>query len=71
MMTDTLALAKQIQPFRIVHHEDQEWLLEMVGLAIHQKFKSVAIDPFQNEDKAWEELLQADHRPSHYRFDQR
>jgi hypothetical protein len=60
MMTDTLALAKKARPFRIVHHEDQGWLLETIGLAIHQKFENVVIDTFQNGDKTWEELLRAD-----------
>src|ERR1039457_4409993 len=60
MVTDTLALTKKVRSFRIVHIDDEDWLLEMVGMAIRAKFKNVVIDEFQNGDKAWEELLRAD-----------
>src|ERR1017187_6181866 len=60
MVTDTLALTKKVRSFRIVHIDDEDWLLEMVGMAIRAKFKNVVIDTFQNGNKAWEELLRAD-----------
>ncbi len=60
MVADTLALTKKVQPFKIIHVDDEDWLLEMVGMAIRAKFKNVVIVTFQNGNKAWEELSRAD-----------
>ena len=60
MVADTLALAKEARSFRIVHVDDENYILEMFGLAIREEFKDVVIDAFQNGDKAWEELQRAD-----------
>ncbi len=53
-------MSVKTRPFRIVHVDDEDWLLEMVSSAIRTKFKTVIIDTFQNGDKAWEELRRAD-----------
>ena len=47
-------------PVNIIHANDEDWFLEMVGLAIHAKFKNVIIQTCQNGEEAWERLLRAD-----------
>lgn len=54
------ALGNAARPFRVVHVDDEDWLLEMVKLAIRPKFTNVSIDTFQNGDEAWKELLRTD-----------
>jgi DNA-binding response OmpR family regulator len=55
-----LALGDASRLFRIVHVDDENWLLEMVKKVSRSKFTNVNIDTFQNGDEAWKELLQAD-----------
>lgn len=47
-------------PVNIIHADDEDWLLEMVGLAIHTKFKNVIIQTCQDGNQAWERMLRAD-----------
>ena len=60
IMADALALTKKASQFRIVHVDDEDWLLAMIGDAIRAKFQNLVIDTFQNGDKAWEELQRAE-----------
>lgn len=45
---------------RIVHVDDESWVLEMVSELIRTKYEGATIATFQNGDKAWEELSRAD-----------
>lgn len=48
--------------FRIVHIDDEDWLLEMMARTIraNQAFQNVTVQTFQNRDNAWAELLRKD-----------
>ncbi|HEV2452867.1 MAG TPA: response regulator [Verrucomicrobiae bacterium] len=46
--------------FRVVHVDDEDWVLGMVGTVIDRKFSNVVVRRFQNGDKAWRNLLQSD-----------
>jgi len=48
------------RPLRIVHVDDESWVLEMVSQLIRTKYEGATITTFQNGDKAWEELSRAD-----------
>jgi CheY-like chemotaxis protein len=56
------SLPDATQLYRIIHVDDEDWLLKMVGLMIqeNQAFKNVTVQTFQNRNAAWLELLQAD-----------
>ena len=51
---------RKTRPRRIVHVDDEGWLLEMASQLIRKRYKDVIIDTFQNGDKGWEELSRAD-----------
>jgi CheY-like chemotaxis protein len=56
---DTTKQHDETRPFTIIHIDDEDWLLEMVGRMIraNQAFKNVIIKTFQNRDEAWRELF--------------
>ncbi len=60
MVADTLALVKKARPPRIVLLDDEEWLREMLEMAIRQCFKDANVLSFDDGDKAWEELLRVE-----------
>ena len=62
MVADALTLAQEEKYFRIIHVDDEDWLLEIVRLTIRSNaaFKNVSVQEFQNRDEAWRELLRAD-----------
>ncbi|MEI6197915.1 MAG: response regulator, partial [Verrucomicrobiota bacterium] len=50
------------RPIKIIHVDDEKWLLKMVGHAIkaNQEYKKISVQTFQNRDEAWQELLHTD-----------
>ena len=50
------------QPVRIIHIDDEDWLLEMVSQTIraNEIFKSATVQTFRNRADAWSELLLKD-----------
>ena len=57
---ETLALEKKVSPVRIVHVDDENFLLKMVEVVIRTKFNNVAIQSFHDSNEAWQELSQTD-----------
>jgi DNA-binding NarL/FixJ family response regulator len=47
-------------PVNIILANDEDWFLEMIGLAIHTKFKNVIIQTCQDGNQVWQRLLRAD-----------
>lgn len=60
MVADTLILVKKARPPRIVLVDDEEWLREMLELAIRQCFKDADVLSFDSGDQAWQELLRVE-----------
>jgi PrsW family intramembrane metalloprotease/Response regulator receiver domain len=51
--------ANQVRSIKIIHIDDEDWVFKMFEEAIqaNPKFKNVTVQPFQNRDEAWQELL--------------
>ena len=60
MVADTLTLVKKARSPRIVLVDDEEWLREMLEMAIRQCFKDANVLSFDNGDQAWQELLRVE-----------
>lgn len=59
MFVEMLVVPATQRPLRVVHVDDESWLLELVSKTIRTRFGNVAVDSFQNGDRAWRALSQS------------
>jgi FixJ family two-component response regulator len=60
LMKDDFVKRGNVLPVKVIHVNDEDWLLEMIGQTIHSKFQNVTIQTFQDGNQAWEVLSTAD-----------
>ena len=60
LLIDKLALEKKALPVRIVHVDDEDFILKMVEVLIRTRFDNVAIQSFHDSNEAWQELSHTD-----------
>ena len=56
------SLEKPVQPIKVIHIDDEEFVLDIVGQMIQANpaFKNVTVQSFQNRDEAWRVLSHTD-----------